>query len=402
MSIQQHISSYIASSISNHVTGGAGIASAYSVNFGAGLPPSSTFTRASKAWGYDANGDVVEYANNVPRFVCCEIPRAIAGSLVHNGVSGGLMVEEAKTNSILYSNDLTNAAWTKTNMTAIASMPPSANQHTDLTATANGATVTQAVTAATGGVFSVDIRRLTGTGDVSISIDNFSTETVQPVTTDWQRFELRGAGTNPTMGIKLATSGDVVQVRLAQHEAAQFGTSPIYTTATAVTRAIENCYIEPIAWLDAAGGTIVFSSILRESGFSGNVYTVYQLQDKSVSSSTPTIHMGQVFGSDARLRGRTFITGSAQAQTVSGTGAADYTRFKGANVFLQNDFISYLNGVAGAADTSGSVPAGLDRLWIGSFTNSAGAQVAHLNGWIDSITYYDRRLTDAELVALTS
>jgi hypothetical protein len=82
-------------------------------------------------------------------------------------------------------------------------------------ATANNATMLESYTA-TGGssTFSLWMRRITGTGNVDITMDTGATYTTQAITTSWARYSITttpAAGAR-TAGVRLATSGDVIQV----------------------------------------------------------------------------------------------------------------------------------------------------------------------------------------------
>ena len=61
----------------------------------------------------------------------------------------GLLIEETRTNVVLHNRDLTNAAWVKTNMTAVkdqTGVDGVANSASKITATAANATVLQTIT----------------------------------------------------------------------------------------------------------------------------------------------------------------------------------------------------------------------------------------------------------------
>ena len=157
----------------------------------------------------------------------------------------GILCEEARTNLLLYSNDLTNAAWTKTNATAALTATGPAgvtNSATTITASGSNATVSQAITSAnaarSGSVF---LKRRTGTGTVSISLDNGSTYTAVDLSSGlWVQGNIENQTlTNPTFVIQLATSGDAVDVWCADLESGSFETSPIETFGAQVTRAAD-------------------------------------------------------------------------------------------------------------------------------------------------------------------
>ena len=73
------------------------------------------------------------------------------------------------------------------------------------------------------------------------------------------------------------------------------------------------------------------------------------------------------------------------------------TVYRLAGVYRVNDFIAYQNGVASASGTSGSGWASLDTIRIG-YNGSAG----QINGHIRKVGYWPRRLSNANLQAMTA
>jgi hypothetical protein len=158
----------------------------------------------------------------------------------------GLIVEGSATNRLLHCRDLTQSAWTKTNATTALTatgIDGAANVATRLTATGANARVTQALAGA--GVtqlFSVFLRRVTGSGSVRITADNFGATTVVALTSSWQRFWIEGAASSQP-GIQIDTSGDVIEVDFGQIEdlaaAGARPSYPILTTGAVATRQSE-------------------------------------------------------------------------------------------------------------------------------------------------------------------
>jgi hypothetical protein len=137
-------------------------------------------------------------------------------------------------NQLLYSQLFSNAAWVKTNITLTAGQTDSAagTEAFTLTATANNATMLQSVvlTGTANRTLSIGLKRKTGTGDISITVDGV-TYSVETTTGSWARFDttLSASGT-VTAGIKIATSGDEVYAEWAQLED---GLATTYATNTA-------------------------------------------------------------------------------------------------------------------------------------------------------------------------
>lgn len=158
----------------------------------------------------------------------------------------GLFSEGASTNIALWNRDLTNANWTASNATVAKDqlgVDNAANAASSITATANNATVTAAAitSASASRIQSWYLKRLIGTGTVSISQDGGTTYTDVSGSLSgavWFRGFTTQTVTNPQLVIKLGTSGDKVAVDLVQLEATSnvSPSSPIATTTVAVTR----------------------------------------------------------------------------------------------------------------------------------------------------------------------
>lgn len=167
--------------------------------------------------------------------------------LVANSTCNGLLIEESRTNRILWCRDATQSNWTKTNVTAAKNqtgIDGVANSASTLTASANNGTCIQTITLASGSrTGSVYLKRITGTGNVQVTLDGSTWSTVDLSNGIWNRIVLSGTVTNPCVGVLLATSGDAVAMDYAQVEDGAFVTSPILTTTATATRATESASI---------------------------------------------------------------------------------------------------------------------------------------------------------------
>jgi hypothetical protein len=149
------------------------------------------------------------------------------------GSNGLIQLSTASANLLLWTQEFDNAAWVKTsvNPTANSVAAPDGTMTADtLTASgANGTTLQTYTAAAVPYVFSVWLRRLTGTGNIQLTVDGATYSTVA-VTATWTRFEatLTPAAGSRTAGIRIVTSGDAVYAWGAELE--------LGSTATAYTR----------------------------------------------------------------------------------------------------------------------------------------------------------------------
>ncbi len=183
----------------------------------------------------------------------------------------GVLVEGPSENLALWSRDMTNAAWVKTNATAALTAvgaDNSANAATQITATAADGTVCQTITAvnATWGefVYSAFVKRITGSGEVDISLNLASGQTSPewlpitsgegPLSSAYQRYSIAySVVVNPQFCVRVRTSGDAVAVDFNQVQRQVGATSPIVTQGSPLTRNGD------IVWLTGAVDTALNS-----------------------------------------------------------------------------------------------------------------------------------------------
>lgn len=312
------------------------------------------------------------------------------------GVLQGMRVEETRTNLALYSSDLTNAAWTKTNMTTAktATGPDGvSNSATTCTATAGNATALQAITSGSAArISNMYIKRRTGSGTINITSDNGTTWTAVTVTSDWTRVESTVQTlTNPTVGIRIVTSGDAVDVALFGHEVGSFSTSPIESFASTVTRAADNISLATSAFpavanpgtifveykLNALKTTAAQRLVTIDAGSSANmVYLIGNNTAGSVDAVIATASVGQGFNNSA----------------VSST-----NNMKQAFAYATNDSAHVINGGSPITDATVSTAASYTTLRTGSDTFGA----AQTDGYLKKIMILPRRMTNTELQTLT-
>jgi hypothetical protein len=206
------------------------------------LGPRETFARADSttcATVIGRDGLIRTAAANIPRFEWVDLD----GDGVRE--SCGYLSEITRANLALYARDMTNAVWTKSNVTAAkdqTGVDGTTNGASSLLATAGNGTCLQSITSSSNTrVTSCWIKRLVGSGEVDLTQDNGSTWTPVTVTTAWTKVRLVAQSlTNPTIGFRLVTNADKIAVDFVQHELGVFETSSIATTSTSVTRASDN------------------------------------------------------------------------------------------------------------------------------------------------------------------
>lgn len=344
-----------------------------------------TFTRASVGKYIDSTGTLVDAANNVPRFDWASTTSTGAGTAANpyvipikaNPTCNGLLIEESRANRLLWCRDATNAAWTATNVTTAKNqtgIDGVANAASSLTASADGGTCIQTITLASGSrTSSVYLKRLTGTGNIQVSLDGSTWSTVDLSNGLWNRIVISGTVTNPTVGIKIATNGDAVAMDYGQVEdnsGTYIGvTSPILTTTASVTRSADVASMTGAnfsSWYQPDKGTI---NIVAEYSNAGYVASI------SGNGIYNRIQTGYNF---------VITTGGALQANISLSGAP--TKIVGAYTV---NYAELLSGSLSAIDTSVILPL-VNRMYIGT---SASGNTNFTNGTIKRITYFPKVLT---------
>jgi len=396
--------------------------------------PAPSFSRASTGTYFNASGVLTSASINTPRF-----------DHVYSGgqwVSKGLLVEEQRTNLALWSEDLSNGYWTKTNcsITADAIVSPDGNSNADLaefsaSGTAPRVFQTQSFSVTSGTSYTKSFFVKAGTqrwiqivwsgGAHSARFANFDTLTmtfgtvsanvttsVANVGNGWYRVSATSAATATALDLfwiyavdsgtsgwaSNSTSGGSVYVFGFQHEAGSFPTSYTGTTSSSVTRSADVCQITGTSfnWMWNQGeGSVAF-----EAGtFSDSSYLGRYLEFTRTSSvGSPSIGVGTINSA-----------GSAGGDNVynyvwdSSTQAALYASparplAKSSFAWKVNDFAASINGATALTDTSGTVPTGIDVLTIGSRYGSLNI----INGHIAKLIYYPARLTNTKLQQLST
>jgi hypothetical protein len=300
-------------------------------------------------------------------------------------INYGYWPEESRINACLWSDDLTNAAWVKTNCTAAKTAVGAdgvANSASTLTATGANATALQTITAASATrVSHAWVKRRTGTGVIEMTQDNGTTWTPVTVTAGGSRLAVPSASvTNPIVGFRIVTSGDAIDVQYVQCEAGAFMTSPIPTQGSAVTRAADTCSIATTLFnYSVTAGTMYMK--MTPTGITGS--RIWSLGDGGNNSN------------DIEYTNGTITAGANGSVAVSAIAAL--TSEKTAAAWAANDLAASKNGGAVATDTSVTLPTAATKLGLGRQDN-----VNILCMAVEEWMHLPRRMTNAELQTLTS
>ena len=336
----------------------------------------------------------------------------------------GLLIEESRSNLVTFSEDWANAAWAKYDCTVSsnAGVAPDGTQtadlvipstsvathYTDRAPIAVSSNGTASVYAKAGGYPRISLRSYSSNNravfDLSagtVVVNSANSASITPVGNGWFRCSINDTGNaNFGYGIYVMQAGQVNEVGTyagdgysgvflwgAQLEVGAFATSYIARLdATAASRAA-----------DAASMTGTNFS----SWFSAGEGTFYS----DVASSATSFAVG------ARAFTATLLNSTAEqvcidsAVTRVRSNGVDLGAFYLTTSIVQKRTVAYAQGqqaasAAGAVveSTTAGIPRGLDTLYVGA--NSLGTG-GFLNGHLRKLAFYPRRLTNAQLQALT-
>jgi len=384
-----------------------------------------TFTRASSGTYVGSDGLIKTATTNEPRFD-------------HNPTTGeslGLLVEEARTNSILQSQDF-STTWTNAGSsenTNVAVAPDGTSTADALVDTAISEThnFTQAVSGLAGStshtftcfmkkgsknygvlVFAPNTSWGIGTGaSVFFDLNNGTvgttanaTGTIQALPNGWYRCTATATTTaipgTVTMRIGSSLTGsaqtytgtgdEAIYLWGAQLEAGAFPTSYIPTTTATVTRAADVASITGSnfsSWYNQTEGTV-----FAEAPGIYSTGSVLTFSDGSNNNRMLLDH-------GTNTRRTRFISGGSEQAAFSPSYTYG-TQLKTSFSYASNYFSMANAGVlaSGAPDTSGLLSVGIDRIFIGSNSTGAGT---YSNTSIRRLTYWPARLPDPVLQQIT-
>jgi hypothetical protein len=373
-----------------------------------------TVVRATTATRVNSAGLIESMANNVPRLD------------YSNGTCPSILVEPQRTNNVLYSEQLDNASWNKLNTTVVANnaISPDGTTSADLVYPTTSGTdrlieqVSVAVIAQTwtssffvkASGFSwvlvyapnLGVCWFNASSGVFGTIGGGVTASVLGQVNGYWRISFTGtvvssnayfyAGPADANGSTTATVNGTNGLLIwgCQLELGSYATSYIPTTSAAVTRNADVISKTGISSLiGQTEGTIFVDAYLTGKDISNS--SILLATDKVSSGAIIRIFYTQ---SDA-LRFDVFDGSSFQCQISAGAyNVGD--RVKVAGAYKNNDFVMYVNGTQIGTDTSGSVPT-TDKVNINTsiYGDTNGSR-------INSAVLFPTRLTNAELISLTS
>ena len=393
------------------------------------LDPRVTFTRASTGTFVGSNGVLQTASTDVPRFD-------------HNPTTGeslGLLVEEARTNLVLQSEDLATT-WANINTTETtneATAPDGTttadklletavtgehNIRQDSTSQAAGtytfsifakaAERTFLQFAATGVLGSFRANFNIGAGTLGSSDSELITSIV-PYGNGWYKCIVTrtttAAGTLRSQW-NIVTSSTAARVESyagdgtsglllwgAQLEAGAFATSYIPTTTATATRAADVASVTGSAFssfYNQTQGTFFVDSN------QASLTPASRLVSASDNTGSNRVVLSRGSGSSGNINTSVTKAGSAQVSALLlGTSLAAGTSNKVAAVYKATDFAGSVNGLTPVTQGTGTVPGSLTQLTIG---NGEVLGSNTMTGTIKRLTYWPVRLANFTLQSITT
>ena len=394
------------------------------------LPGNISFTRASTATRFDSAGVLQTTASGTAR----------VDSHVYDGtnwINRGLLIEEARTNLFLRSEEFSNVAWAKTRSTVTgdATVAPNGTTTADKLVEDNTAANNHYITiyiSVVSGVsytfssfakkadydrinFQISTTRFPATvkgtfnlvtGVIDETTGSPDASSITDVGGGWFRCSLTATadstGSNPFFIVLDEGTGGAEDTTIdgdgtsgtfiwgAQLEAEAFPTSYIKTTTAAVTRAADVATISDVTWLNQSAGTFLFE--WTPSSLTSFRYVA------SIQDADDDIDESYIFyTSGNNVITQVAVGGVAQATLTHATATTLDQTSKRVDAVAVNDAASSVDGGAVQMDTPAALPT-ITRMIIGNRSDGARA----LNGYIYRITYWNRRLSDGHLQSLTA
>ena len=372
-----------------------------------------TYERNGSATRVRKDGLIEEVVNDTPRLDWL------------NSDCPSLLLEPQRTNLQAYSENFSGAAWTPafSTITANSSISPNGEltayklETTSSVGSLNGFlqitanteyTYSLFVKADTTSICKIELYdTLSGGASYYYGLVNFdmSTETIttslatasfDKLDSGWYRLKITATSPNPLQGggtgvsISLTQAGSIF-IWGGQMEAGGYATSYIKNVddINGVTRLKDECFNGGDADLfDITEGTFFVDAVNFSPPLNG--YNMITLSDGSTN-------IVRFLYESSRIR-VTVIASNNVEQDYFIAGVASNQRNKVALTFKENEFKVYHNGVLKDTDTSGDIPTGLDKL---NFASQSGTS-RHFEGKVYDTRVYDRVLTQAEAITLTT
>ena len=328
-----------------------------------------------------------------------------------NGGGGcpSLLLEPQRTNLVSYSQDFTNAYWSKTNQGVgsnavitpnYTTSPDGTNNAFRLQCNLNGGTTSNdrswmiaSFTAPATSTLSIWIKlNSAGTKTFVFSDAGGGTKTISG--TDWQRIDgtFVGAAGQFRIGLIGGSTSDTLDCSIwgAQAESGSYPTSYIPTTSSSATRVADACSKTGISSLIGQSEGVLFldfKALAQDS------------ESKRLTLSDGTLANRITLATNDNVISGFINVGNVNEYSFYESGINVTNNTKVAVKYAQNNFAIFINGVKYDQSTSGNTFAS-GTLTKFSFDNALASN--NMVGNINQLILFPTALTDAECQALTT
>jgi hypothetical protein len=387
---------------------------AYNDEGGNFKPLPFNFTRSTGATRVNKDGLIEVVTNNKPRIDFL------------NDSNGALLLEPQRMNLVQYSEDFSNAYWSKTRIQTpyiadVVSPTGELNAYTleISSGEVNGGGIFRAISVSGTNSISIFAKKkntkyliigdenfnndgvwfdlenglvATEYGLANGSIENYGNGWYKCImtytkTSSLSKFiyfsNIDGTSNNGVVG------GDSVYIWGAQVEQGSYATSYIPTQGATATRVVETCIQTPPSGIIGQTEGTMYCEIDVKSGYDVNNLIL------TLSDGTANNFM-YINRSNGKLEVYIKTSGVAQLSYLSAS-ILSVGIHKLSLSYKLNDFVLYLDGVLMHSDTSGTVPS-CNKINVGSYYNES----LPFNNRIKDVKLYNTRLTNEELAALTT
>lgn len=324
-----------------------------------------------------------------------------------NGTCPSILVEPQRTNLNLYSEDLSDAWYTKAqygtgtiSVTANYGLAPDGTMTADRVQMTKGnfaSEIHQRPLTTIGQTYTLSFwaKSLSGTPTLYTAFNNGYENSVT-FTSEWVRYQYTYTAANAATGFNLITwtnlSGTSASADLlvwgAQLEAGSYPTSYIPTTSASVTRNADAIYKTGISSLIGQTEGTFFCELDRIDGAEN--MGIWMRTGGTPYNEIITFIVSQ-FGVCS-----VYVRSSSSDQFVASSSALSLGKHKFALAYKANDFAFYIDGVQIATSTSGTPPT-CDQIYLGGYPDG-GARVSKNV----ATALWKTRLTNTQLAQLTT
>jgi len=317
---------------------------------------------------------------------------------ISNGVVGGcpsLLLEPASTNLIPYSSDFTQSNWLNIGSPTITpnyGISPDGNLNSARVQFASSSnSLYDAISHSIGNTASIYVK---GTGGETIQFGagvNVGVGQLFTLNGKWQRIEFQSTGTSVfCIGTYQSATARNIEVFGAQLEALSYATSYIPTNGISQTRAAETCFGAGTASTFNSTEGVLYAEIAALANVSG-------AREITISDGSTSNRVMITYPDANNIRVNYRVGASNIFDQQYPTTLTNFNKI--AIKWKLNDFSFYVNGIAIASSSSGSVMSA-NTLNTLNFDNATGAEDFY--GKCKDIRVYNEALTDAQLQTLTT